>query len=51
MTQWYAAAFPDARREGTTFDGPRQDAVIACRGENVRLGIAPDVRTARALVR
>jgi hypothetical protein len=51
MTQWYAAAFPDARRQGTTFDGPRQDAVIACRGDNVRLGIAPDVRTAQALVR
>jgi hypothetical protein len=51
MTQWYAAAFPDARRQSTTFDGPRQDAVIACRGDNVRLGIAPDVGTAQALVR
>ena len=51
MTQWYAAAFPDARRQGATFDGPRQDAIIACRSDNVRLGIAPDVRTAQALVR
>lgn len=51
ITQWYAAAFPDARRQDTTFDGPRQDAVIACEGDNVRLGIGPDVRTAQALVR
>ncbi|HEV2821373.1 MAG TPA: hypothetical protein VGW11_12790 [Solirubrobacteraceae bacterium] len=51
MTQWYAAAFPDARRQGTIFDGPRQAAVIACRGDSLRLGIAPDVRTAKALVR
>ena len=50
MTQWYAAAFPAARRQGTTFDGPRQDAVISCQGGNVRLGIAPDVGTAQALV-
>ncbi|MCP9491254.1 MAG: hypothetical protein MSC31_15465 [Solirubrobacteraceae bacterium MAG38_C4-C5] len=51
MTDWYAAAFPDARRRDNTFDGPRQEAVIACEGDNVRLGIAPDVRTAQALVR
>ncbi|MDQ3770267.1 MAG: hypothetical protein M3370_12440 [Actinomycetota bacterium] len=51
MRQWYAAAFPDARRQGPTFDGPRQDAVVSCRGDSVRLGIAPDARTAQALVR
>lgn len=51
MTRWYAAAFPDARRQGPAFDGSRQDAVISCRGDTIRLGLAPDVRTAQALVR
>lgn len=52
---WYAAAFPDAtasgglRERGRTFDGPVQDAFIRCGGDDVRLGIAPDAATARAL--
>ena len=55
LASWYAAAFPDARaverREGEelAFDGARQDAVVRCAGTEVRLGIAPDLATARAL--
>ncbi|MGH9178931.1 MAG: hypothetical protein ACRD0N_10310 [Acidimicrobiales bacterium] len=55
MASWYAAAFPDARavdrREGEelAFDGASQDAVVRCAGTEVRLGIAPDLATARAL--
>lgn len=52
---WYAAAFPQARVEGAlrasgrTFDGPTQDAFIRCGGDDVRVGIAPDLAAARAL--
>lgn len=55
VTDWYRAAFPSAavaqRGEAVTLDGPEQDARITCSGEEVRLGIAPDGRTAAALVR
>lgn len=51
---WYAAAFPSAVRTdtpdgGARFDAPDQDAVLACAGREVRLGIAPDLATAQAL--
>ncbi len=51
---WYDAAFPDAAEaavEGADLarDGAAQDAVLRCDGEEVRLGIAPDLATARAL--
>jgi hypothetical protein len=55
MASWYAAAFPDARAverragEELAFDGAGQDAVLRCAGTEVRLGIAPDLSTARAL--
>lgn len=55
VARWYAAAFPgdrDAeRRPGETLarDGQAQDAVLRCGGRDVRLGIAPDLATARAL--
>lgn len=54
MTAWYGAAFPDAvgtaDADGTAvFDGARQDAVLRCVDGEVRLGIAPDPETARAL--
>jgi type II secretory pathway pseudopilin PulG len=54
VTTWYQRAFPDSTdapprtgermvRQGT------QSAVVACSGTDVRLGIGPDVATARAL--
>jgi hypothetical protein len=54
MAQWYDAAFPDAAEvpaEGAALarDGAAQDAVLRCGGDEVRLGIAPDLATARML--
>ncbi len=53
-TAWYAAAFPDAARSGAggevTFDGPDQDAVVRCTGDEVRVGIAEDTETATTIV-
>jgi outer membrane murein-binding lipoprotein Lpp len=54
LTAWYDAAFPDAAEapaDGATLarDGADQDAVLVCTGDEVRLGIAPDLATARAL--
>ena len=55
MTSWYAAAFPGGRSvdkepgEALAVDGSRQDAVIRCAGAEVRLGIGPDLATARAI--
>jgi hypothetical protein len=51
---WYSAAFPDAGQvqpedARRAWDGATQDAVLACEGDEVRLGIAPDLSTARAL--
>lgn len=50
---WYGAAFGRGRPApaGTEFEGDVQDAVLACDGADVRLGIAPDLPTARALTR
>lgn len=53
ITEFYAAAFPDATRSAgadVTFDGPAQAAVVACTGSEVALGIGPDLATARATV-
>jgi hypothetical protein len=55
ITQWYGAAFENDRETetaggGLQADGERQDAVIACPGDQVRVGIATDLATARALV-
>jgi len=54
VTAWYEAAFPDAAAsvdaEGTAvFDGAVQDAVVRCPPGEVRVGIAPDLDTARSL--
>jgi hypothetical protein len=55
VARWYDAAFlhdrAAERRSGETLasDGPTQDAVLRCEGRQVRLGIAPDLATARAL--
>jgi hypothetical protein len=54
VRRWYAAAFPTAvpARAGNQvrFDGQRQDAVLACPGSQVRLGIAPTLAEAAAIV-
>ena len=55
VSDWYEAAFPDDERVDTGIgevlarDGATQDAVLRCGGAEVRLGIAPDLATARAL--
>jgi hypothetical protein len=57
MATWYERAFPDAtdaptrRDERMVREGPQQSAVLTCVGTDVRLGIGPDLSTARALVR
>lgn len=57
MRDWYRRSFPkdtSVRRsadESLAIDGTSQDAVIRCRGKQVRMGVAPDLATARALVR
>ena len=53
MTDWYDAAFSEAEpadlsgEEALAVSGPDQDAVILCDGDGVRIGIAPDLATAR----
>lgn len=53
MTAWHDAAFPDARSaapagaEKLAVNGPGQAAVIVCTGDSVRVGIGPDLATAR----
>lgn len=54
VVAWYEAGFPDAvaaPAEGAALvlDGPVQDAVVRCDGDEVRLGIAPDLVTARTI--
>ena len=56
VAEWYGSSFQGDRETGTPAgafeaDGDRQDAVATCTDDEVRLGIAPDLRTARALVR
>lgn len=57
VSTWYERAFPDAtdaptrRGERMVRQGRSQTAVLTCAGEDVRLGIGPDLDTARALVR
>ena len=52
--EWYRASFPEARigepeRGLLVSEGDGQDAVIVCAPGTVRIGIAPDVRTATEL--
>jgi hypothetical protein len=57
LVTWYERAFPDAtdaptrRDERMIREGDDQTAVVTCVGEDVRMGIGPDLDTARALVR
>jgi hypothetical protein len=53
--EWYDAAFDDSQVDSETGeqlarDGHRQDAVLWCSKDEVRLGIGPDIATARAIV-
>ena len=53
--EWYDAAFDDSEvetkaSEQLARDGDRQDAVVSCSEDEVRLGIGPDIDTARAIV-
>jgi hypothetical protein len=55
VQDWYGSSVEGDRERGTAdgafeADGGRQDAVIACPAGEVRIGLAPDLRTARALV-
>jgi hypothetical protein len=52
--EWYGASFQDDREVrtaggGLEVTGGAQDAVVACTADEVRVGIAPDLRTARLL--
>ena len=57
LVTWYERAFPAAtdaptrRDERMIREGDDQTAVITCVDEDVRMGIGPDLDTARALVR
>ena len=49
VSAWYGSSFQDdIERDDGAFssDGPSQDAVVACGEDEVRLGVAPDLRTA-----
>lgn len=54
VADWYAAAFPDSQRQqaegAVTFEGVTQEAVVACPGDQVHVGIAPDLATATTVV-
>lgn len=53
MTAWYGAAFPGSQTasprgdEALAVTGSAQSAVVVCDGQDVLLGIAPDLSTAR----
>jgi hypothetical protein len=52
--EWYGASFQDDRETGTAdggleATGATQDAVVACTADEVQVGIAPGLRTARLL--
>jgi hypothetical protein len=55
VTEWYEAAFDDSEveteaSEQLARDGDMQDAVVSCSEDEVRLGVGPDIDTARAIV-
>jgi hypothetical protein len=56
VARWYGASFTGKNGgpradEKLALDGETQDAVVKCPGSEVRLGIGPDLATARSLVR
>jgi hypothetical protein len=56
MHAWYRVGFPDAApgsgrsHEMMVVKAPDRETVLVCRGSEVRLGIAPSLAVARALV-
>lgn len=55
VAEWYDSAFRDEEvsaedAEELVRDGASQDAVVRCAGDDIRVGIGPDLATARALV-
>ena len=56
ISDWYRAAIPDDDEQvdqgpALLTDGTAQDGFLRCVGDEVRLGIAPQVRTAMAITR
>lgn len=58
VAQWYRRSVPggvdrtrDVPAAELAIDGPRRDGVLLCEGGDVRLGIGPDLRVARAILR
>jgi hypothetical protein len=56
VQEWYGSAFQGDRETGTSgggfqADGDRQDSVVTCSADEVRVGIGPDLATAGAVVR
>jgi hypothetical protein len=58
VAEWYRRSAPRAADRTQevpaaelALDGPRRDAVLLCEGGEVRLGIGPDLRVARAVLR
>lgn len=55
VSKWYTSAFPRVRASGSALDdglrldGARQDAVLTCTDDLVRLSIAPDMAIARSI--
>jgi hypothetical protein len=54
VREWYRDSFEGDQETGlgtvtATFDGAGRDAIVACRQDEVRLGIAPEQRTAQGL--
>jgi hypothetical protein len=54
IVEWYDSSFeddelPSRGAEELARDGAAQDAVVTCSGDDVRVGIGPDLATARAL--
>jgi hypothetical protein len=54
ITEWYSASFPDDDEStggdaALVAEGGEQTAVITCPGDEVRIGIGPNVEVARAL--
>ncbi|MBW3604307.1 MAG: hypothetical protein KY460_05215 [Actinobacteria bacterium] len=57
IATWYERAFPDStdaptrRDERLVREGSQHGGVVTCAGDEVRVGIAPDATTARAVAR
>lgn len=54
VADYYEAAFPDASRsatgDGATFEAGSQSATVSCAGDEVALGVGPDLPTSGAAI-